>query len=148
MVAISAVCLSVLAFASSLVVFVQATGPREQCTQTYTVQQGDTCDSLGANTGANQTAILTMNPGISCDGSLPSNKPLCIKSWQPICTLNETATNTTCDGLASQWNITQQDFVSYNDNVNSNCTNLVAGQPYCVSIDGCYPGNTAAICQQ
>lgn len=148
MVAISAVFVSVLALASSLVVFVQANGPRIQCTESYTVPEGETCDSLGASVGADQTAILTMNPGISCEGTLPSNEPLCIRGWQPICTLNETATNTTCDGLASQWNITQPDFVNYNDNVNDNCTNLVVGQPYCVSIDGCYPGNTAAVCQQ
>lgn len=148
MVAISAIFVSVLALASSLAIFVQATGPRTQCTQTYTVPEGETCDTLGANVGANQTTIMAMNPGISCDGTLPSNKSLCIRSWQPTCTLNETATNTTCDDLASQWNITQPDFVNYNDNVNDNCTNLVVGQPYCVSIDGCYPGNTVAACQQ
>lgn len=31
-----------------------------------TIREGETCDSLGANIGANQTAILNMNPGISC----------------------------------------------------------------------------------
>ncbi len=124
-----------------------------------TTRQGETCDTLGAKLGANQTAILSMNPGISCkcpryypcfvlffssreltkrrtfsppisttgDGTLPA-KELCIKSWLPTCTLNATATDTTCDGLASKWNITQQAFVNYNDNVNNNCNDLVTGQ--------------------
>ncbi|KAI9430882.1 hypothetical protein H4582DRAFT_1151783 [Lactarius indigo] len=165
---------SLLALASSLAVVVQATGPRTQCTETYNVPEGETCDTLGALLGANQTAILSMNPGVSCksllcfvlfsrsrdlnwdvhlfpttgESTLPAGEVLCIKTWDPTCTLNATATDTTCDGLASKWNITQADFINYNDNVNSNCTDLVSGQPYCVSIDGCYPGNTDPICQQ
>lgn len=31
-----------------------------------TTREGETCDTLSANTGANQTAILDMNPGITC----------------------------------------------------------------------------------
>lgn len=63
------------------------------------------------------------------NATLPTDQPLCTKSYQPVCTLNETATSCDCDGLASKWNITQQDFVDYNDNVNDNCTDLVPGQP-------------------
>ncbi|KAH9048734.1 hypothetical protein EDB84DRAFT_1556739 [Lactarius hengduanensis] len=124
----TAVFVSVLALASSLAVVVQATGPRTLCTETFDVPEGETCDTLGALLGANQTAILTMNPGISCEGTLPAGEVLCIKTWQPTCTLNATATDTTCDGLASKWNITQVDFVNYNDDVNGNCTDLVSGQ--------------------
>lgn len=64
-------------------------------------------------------------------------------SYQPICTLNETATNTTCDGLASQWNISQADFINYNDNVNDNCTDLVVGQPVRIFLlwTGLYAGD-------
>ncbi|KAF8272635.1 hypothetical protein EI94DRAFT_1697326 [Lactarius quietus] len=127
MLAISTAVLFVLA--SSLAVFVQANGPRPQCTVTYTVPQDETCDSLSAKISADQSTILAMNSGISCDGTLPANQVLCVKSWQPTCTLNETATSTTCDGLASEWNITSSDFVDYNDNVNDDCTNLVVGQP-------------------
>ncbi|KAH8979898.1 hypothetical protein EDB92DRAFT_1902297 [Lactarius akahatsu] len=139
---------SVLVLASSLAVIVQATGPRTLCTETYNVPEGATCDNLGAILGANQSAILTMNPGISCEGTLPAGEVLCTKTWDPTCTLNATATDTTCDGLASKWNITQADFINYNDNVNGDCTDLVSGQPYCVSISGCYPGNPDPVCQQ
>jgi hypothetical protein len=31
-----------------------------------TTRQGETCDTLGEKLAANQTAILLMNPGISC----------------------------------------------------------------------------------
>ncbi|KAI9450778.1 hypothetical protein BJY52DRAFT_1227017 [Lactarius psammicola] len=131
MYAITALFVSVLALASSLAGVVQATGPRTRCTETYDVPEGETCDTLGAKLGANQTAILLMNPTITCGGTLPAEE-LCIKAWQPTCSLNTTATSTTCDGLASQWNITRETFISYNDNVNDDCTDLIAGQPVCV----------------
>lgn len=139
---------SVLALASSLAVVVQATGPRTRCIETYDMPQNETCDTLAAKLAANQTEILSMNPGINCNGTLPAGIVLCTRAYTPACTLNATATDTTCDGLASQWNITQATFVGYNDNVNLTCTDLVVGQPYCVSIDGCYPGNTDPICLQ
>jgi len=131
---------SVLALASSvssMAVVRQATGPRTQCTQTYNVPQGETCDALASKLGLSQTSIESLNTGITCNGAsaISANQELCIKGQTPTCASYATATDTTCDGLASQGNITPKEFVQYNENVNDDCTNLVVGQPYCVAID-------------
>ena len=39
-------------------------------------------------------------------------------------------TDTKYDGLASQYNITSNEFVEYYDNVNDGYNNLVSGSPY------------------
>ncbi|KAF8470939.1 hypothetical protein DFH94DRAFT_205359 [Russula ochroleuca] len=137
---------SALALCSTLTGLVLATGPRTQCSETYNAPQGATCTSIGEQLGLNPSTIQSMNPGVNCNDL--SAGALCLKQWTPVCTLNATATSQTCDGLAEKWDITQSDFVNYNDNVNDACSNLVIGQPYCVSIEGCYPGNEDPTCQQ
>ena len=77
------------------------------------------------------------------NSTLPANQVLCIKEQTPTCTLYVHATNTTCDMLASQCNITSKDFVQYNGNVNDECNNLVVGQP--VSVFPLWTRSTRAI---
>ncbi|KAH8989307.1 hypothetical protein EDB83DRAFT_2325597 [Lactarius deliciosus] len=84
--------------------------------------------------GLSQADILSFNSGISCDGPIPAGKVLCIKQPMqqsllaqkpaPACKTQATATDTTCDALATKFGLTRQKFVEYNDNVNSDCTNL------------------------
>ncbi|KAH9034071.1 hypothetical protein EDB85DRAFT_2274553 [Lactarius pseudohatsudake] len=118
-----------------------------QCTlaETYTVPQAEPCDTLVAKLGLSQADILSLNSGISCDGPIPAGKVLCIKQPKqesllaqkpaPACKTQATATDTSCNGLATKFGLTPQKFVEYNDNVNSDCTNLVPGQAYCVALD-------------
>ncbi|KAI0265705.1 hypothetical protein BC834DRAFT_970064 [Gloeopeniophorella convolvens] len=127
---------------------VRALGPRTQCVETYRISNGDTCSSIGSWSGVTPSQIESLNPGMNCNSVLKANTYICMGSYTPVCTLNETATDTLCDALAAQWEITVDDFVQYNDNVDNNCDNLVVGQPYCVSITGCFPGNTDAFCDQ
>ncbi|KAH8987243.1 hypothetical protein EDB92DRAFT_1948602 [Lactarius akahatsu] len=105
----------------------------------YTVPQAEPCDTLVAKLGLSQADILSLNSGLSCDGTIPAGKVLCIKQPKsdlaPACKTKATATATTCDDLASKFGLTPKKFVEYNDNVNSDCTNLVPGQAYCVALD-------------
>ncbi|KAH9003728.1 hypothetical protein EDB86DRAFT_3072858 [Lactarius hatsudake] len=109
------------------------------CTDTYTVPQAEPCDTLVAKLGLSQADILSLNSGLSCDGTIPAGKVLCIKQptsdLAPACKTKATATGTTCDDLASKFGLTPEKFAEYNDNVNSDCTNLVPGQSYCVALD-------------
>ncbi|KAH9985729.1 hypothetical protein BJV77DRAFT_951593 [Russula vinacea] len=132
---------SALALCSTLTGLVLANGPRTQCTVTYNAPQGANCSAIGLQAGVNQSSIQSINPDVDCG-------TLCLQQYTPTCTLNATATSQVCGALAEDWNITSSDFVEYNDNVNATCDNLVIGQPYCVSIDGCYPGNQTPFCQQ
>ncbi|KAH9038441.1 hypothetical protein EDB84DRAFT_1577403 [Lactarius hengduanensis] len=109
------------------------------CTNTYTVPQAEPCDTLVAKLGLSQADILSLNSGLSCDGTIPAGKVLCVK--QPTsdlaaaCKTKATATGKTCDDLASKFGLTPKKFAEYNDDVNSDCTNLVPGQSYCVALD-------------
>ncbi|KAH9038443.1 hypothetical protein EDB84DRAFT_1577405 [Lactarius hengduanensis] len=102
------------------------------CTNTYTVPQAEPCDTLVAKLGLSQADILSLNSGLSCDGTIPAGKVLCIKQPQsdlaPACKTKATATGKTCDDLASKFGLTPKKFAEYNDDVNSDCTNLVPGQ--------------------
>ncbi|KAI0292840.1 hypothetical protein B0F90DRAFT_222249 [Multifurca ochricompacta] len=128
---------------------VRATGPRVLCVERYRISQGDTCASIAPQLGLNQSDVESMNPGVNCSSSaLPSGKSLCTRAYTPVCTLNATATQTTCDELAATWEITVNSFVAFNDDVDDACDDLVVGNTYCVSTDGCYPGHTDPICDQ
>ncbi|KAH9992904.1 hypothetical protein BJV77DRAFT_1000571 [Russula vinacea] len=139
---------SALALCSTLTGLVLATGPRTQCSVKYTVQQGANCTSVGQDADVDPSTIQSMNPGINCNDL--SAGSLCLRQWTPVCAINATATSQTCDSLAEKWNITPSIFVNYNDNVNDACSNLVIGQPYCVSINACdYKYSTEnSTCQQ
>ncbi|KAH8989308.1 hypothetical protein EDB83DRAFT_2559650 [Lactarius deliciosus] len=149
---------SVLALVPSLAAAIPATNPTQQpqCTrmssssypfqssdkaisftlaETYTVPQAEPCDTLAVKLGLSQADILSFNSGISCDGPIPAGKSLLAQKPAPACKTQATATDTTCDALATKFGLTRQKFVEYNDNVNSDCTNLVPGQAYCVALD-------------
>ncbi|KAI0292382.1 hypothetical protein BC826DRAFT_438883 [Russula brevipes] len=140
--------ISALALCSTLTSLVLATGPRTQCTVKYLIPDSATCDSIEQEAEVNRTVLENMNPGIKCDGTLTPGDHVCTMQYTPNCTLNDTATSQTCDELAAKWNLTVTRFVEYNDDINDSCNDLVVGDPYCVSIDGCYPGNTDEVCQQ
>jgi len=137
----------VLVLFSTLTSFVLATGPRTLCVMTYDVAQGETCASIEQKNGVGQSLIESINPGVDCNNALTAGTSLCMKQYTPICTLNDTATSADCTPLTTKWNISASKFIQYNDNVN-NCTDITTGDCYCVSIDGCYPGNTDPLCEQ
>ncbi|KAH9177200.1 hypothetical protein EDB89DRAFT_1518148 [Lactarius sanguifluus] len=103
------------------------------------ILQAEPCDTLVAKLGMSQADILSLNSGLSCDGTIPAGKVLCIKQPKsdlaPACKTKATATGKTCDDLASKFGLTPKKFAEYNDDVNSDCTNLVPGQSYCVALD-------------
>ena len=70
-------------------------------------------------------------------GTLSTGASVCTKQYTPACTLNATATNQTCTGLAAKSNITTNAFVQYNDDVDDACGNLTVGQPVggCISAE-------------
>ncbi|KAH9034067.1 hypothetical protein EDB85DRAFT_2144557 [Lactarius pseudohatsudake] len=111
------------------------------CTNTYTVPQAEPCDTLVAKLGLSQADILSLNSGLSC--KLTARSPLgkyCASRSQstdlaPACKTKATATGKTCDDLASKFGLTPKKFAEYNDDVNSDCTNLVPGHTAWLSID-------------
>ncbi|KAF8263188.1 hypothetical protein EI94DRAFT_1704188 [Lactarius quietus] len=135
MLAIStATLLSVLALASSLTGAVQASGPRPVCTETYDITSGATCDSIAGQVSLTTAELQSLNPTTDCSSPLTVGGRLCIQVNTPACTNYATATDTSCDGLAAQYGLSATQFVAYNDDVNNDCSNLVVGQNYCVTV--------------
>ncbi|KAI0037127.1 hypothetical protein K488DRAFT_81353 [Vararia minispora EC-137] len=124
---------------------VYADGPRTQCVETYRPTATDTCSSISAWSTVPVSTIQSMNPGMSCSAPMGAST-VCLRKFLPTCTLNATAHETTCNDLATYFNLTQSQFVQLNDNVDNACDNLVIGAPYCVSIADCFPGNTNPLC--
>ncbi|KAF8263193.1 hypothetical protein EI94DRAFT_1807629 [Lactarius quietus] len=125
--------LSVLALASPLSDVVRASGPQPQCAETLDTTNATTCNFVASQFNLTTDQILSMNPGLNCNGTLPAGS-ICLKMFTPPCTKNATATSTSCDELAAQNSLTTTQFVAYNDDVNADCTNLVVGQSYCVAV--------------
>ncbi|KAH9038440.1 hypothetical protein EDB84DRAFT_1437213 [Lactarius hengduanensis] len=50
------------------------------CTNTYTVLQAEPCDTLVAKLDLRKADILSLNSGLSCDGTIPAGKVLCIEA--------------------------------------------------------------------
>ncbi|KAF7977816.1 hypothetical protein HWV62_2539 [Athelia sp. TMB] len=110
---------------------------------------GDTCASIGAWTGLTASQIEALNPGVNCSVSLAPlvDHLFCLESITPVCTRWVTTLPTdTCASVAAEWEISQDDFTDYNDNLDSNCDNFVPGQQYCVSDIECFLGNDDPYC--
>ena len=67
--------------------------------------------------------LLPSNPTTG-DRALPAGT-LCTAMKKPRCAHWEQASDTMCTTLENQRSIPWQQFFSYNDDVNNNCTNLV-----------------------
>ncbi|VDC03804.1 unnamed protein product [Peniophora sp. CBMAI 1063] len=124
-----------------------AAGPRPECTyQVNNIKSTDTCASVSAWSTVSVQTIEKLNPGIKCDTPGMGVSSLCLQEITLPCTLNATAWESKCNDLASEYQLSVDQFVQLNNNVNDACSNLVAGEPYCVSTAECYPGNHIPYC--
>ncbi|KAI0051547.1 carbohydrate-binding module family 50 protein [Auriscalpium vulgare] len=124
---------------------VNADGPRPTCYETYKISTGDSCSTIYSWSEITPSQIQSLNPGIQCN-SLTPGQFICLASYTPTCTLNVTATDTSCVPIATFYNLTTAGFYQLNDNVDSACDNLLIGSPYCVSTADCYYGNPDPWC--
>ncbi|CAO3671019.1 unnamed protein product [Umbelopsis vinacea] len=73
---------------STLAVSVYASGPAAGCLQTYTVKDGDGCETVAASFGLTPDAFYAMNPGLHhagthlCD-NFDTGKPYCVCMKKP-----------------------------------------------------------------
>lgn len=104
------------------------------CTSTYTVQEGDTCESVSEDHGVGTFYLLQANnlqaycadfPGVGAD--------LCIPD---ACELYTVDANDTCYGIAQLYNGTfsVRQLISWNPNINEACGNIyeLEGSRICV----------------
>ncbi|KZV67099.1 hypothetical protein PENSPDRAFT_654366 [Peniophora sp. CONT] len=124
-----------------------AAGPRPECTyEVNTIKPTDTCSTISAWSEVSVSTIESLNPGIECNTPGMGVSSVCLQQILLPCTLNATAWESTCNDLAGEYQLSTDQFVQLNDNVNAACSNLIAGEPYCVSTAECYPGNHVPYC--
>jgi len=124
---------------SSVVTSVLATS--QTCTRTYTVQQGDICDSISAAQHASTYQLAVLNPKINAECSnLVPGQPLCLGSAGEDCTDTYVVEpNDTCDKVATAHKIDTAILYSNNPQLNKKCDNMYIGEVLCVAGTGVAP---------
>ncbi|RFU27962.1 hypothetical protein B7463_g8377, partial [Scytalidium lignicola] len=105
----------------------------------YTTKEGDTCDSVALGNGVSAATMFYINLNIlNCSAIVPGTS-LCL----PLTCINlyTVKLNDTCTSIAVDAGIKTRDVLSYNSQLNWNCTNLQSTNPYwgstlCVSNPG------------
>ncbi|KAI1754021.1 hypothetical protein F4782DRAFT_528948 [Xylaria castorea] len=125
------------------------------CTATYTVQSGDTCNVIRDRFGDvyTLTDFYSWNPEVDsfCSNLFPG-EVVCIRAGNPSgappscpvpvkpgvisncdsCYL--VADGDSCSGIETSKNITLAEFLAWNPDLNSGCSNLEIGYHYCVGV--------------
>lgn len=101
-----------------------------QCTRFYTVQPGDSCESITINLRVSLLTLVRLNPTINCAVLTPGSR-LCYFVQvnvvpSPLCT-NFYITNVrdTCEILGIVFELPRQTLLNINQNLD--CSNLVVG---------------------
>ncbi|KAH7925017.1 hypothetical protein BV22DRAFT_1129366 [Leucogyrophana mollusca] len=128
------------------------------CTAYYTVVSGDTCDLVEAKNGITAAQFLAWNPEINADcTNLELGEAYCVAASAATTTTTSsvsaatpsnvapgtvtascTAYHTvvsgdTCYLIEGEYGITDAQFLAWNPEINSGCTNLIIGEAYCVA---------------
>ncbi|KAL0948339.1 hypothetical protein HGRIS_010925 [Hohenbuehelia grisea] len=116
------------------------------CTRFTTVQDGETCNSIGARTGTSLYWIHQLNPTLdpACS-NLISGSAVCVNSEIVNCNsiYQVKGTEGGCTGIANTLQIPLQTLLDLNPNVFANCTNLQIDEVLCTSPRTSTPPNTA-----
>ncbi|GJJ07065.1 hypothetical protein Clacol_001264 [Clathrus columnatus] len=119
------------------------------CTEFHTVSGGETCNIVEAEFGITDAAFRALNPEINSGCSnLIAGLAYCVQATAaptvPPNVANGTIINgctqfftiptgATCAGIESTFGISDALFHALNPEINSLCTNLIAGDAYCVA---------------
>jgi len=105
------------------------------CTRTYTVREGDICDSISAANNVSTYQLAVENPGINlnCTNLLPGQS-LCLGTSGEDCTTTYVVKpNDDCDVVSSAYNINSTVLSLNNPQLNGGCSNLYVGEVLCVA---------------
>lgn len=106
---------------------------------TYTTQPGDTCDSIALAHSVSAATMFYINANILNCSSILTGTTLCLP--QSCASVYTVQANDTCSSIAANNGLLTQDVLSFNSQLNWNCTNLEDPNPYwgstlCVSTPG------------
>ncbi|EAU87171.1 hypothetical protein CC1G_05860 [Coprinopsis cinerea okayama7 len=125
---------SAVAFAS-LALFVQAASAA-QCTRTYTIKEGDYCDSISAAQGVSTYQLAVLNAGKinpRCDNLVPGDE-LCLGTDEVDC--RETTVviaGNTCSAIWDENTLDSEIFYLNNPQVSRDCRNIYIDEVLCIA---------------
>jgi LysM repeat protein len=125
------------------------------CAQYYTVQSGDGCSSIAAAFGLTSNQFSDLNPGLKTDcTNLILGEAYCVFPTYPVSDIdtgtgippnvaNGTITNgcseyytvvsgDSCGPIETKFNLTSTQFLTYNPEIATDCSDLRLGLAYCV----------------
>ncbi|KAF9002293.1 hypothetical protein BDQ17DRAFT_1425955 [Cyathus striatus] len=123
--------LATFAFASVFLATAHA-----QCTRTYTVVTGDTCDLISEKEGVSSFQLTSVNSATinSECSNLFVGEVLCLATQEEDCTdVAVVQSGESCLEIADNSGISVTWLIENNPNVNTDCTNLRPGEVLCVA---------------
>jgi len=115
-----------------------------RCSRSYTVQQGDTCDTISAAKNVSTYQLAHVNNGTidaKCD-NLKAKETLCLGTKGQDCkTTYVVQTGDTCDAIINKTRITKCTLLANNPNLKPDCSFIYSGEVLCVAGYDVYPNN-------
>nr|VWO96649.1 LysM domain-containing protein [Ganoderma boninense] len=112
-----------------------ATAFAASCTRTYTVKEGDWCDTISAANNVSTYQLAAVNPSVDdlCD-NLEVGQNLCLGTEDEDCTNTHVVeANDTCDDLYNTYGLNATILYNNNPQLNSACDNMYIGEVICVA---------------
>ncbi|KAH9846902.1 hypothetical protein C2E23DRAFT_863722 [Lenzites betulinus] len=113
---------------------VAAFAQEPNCARNTTVQLGDTCNSIAAETNTPTFQLLTVNADkidAACD-NLDVGEALCLGIIGHDCDVTHVVVSgDTCEKIATEAGTTFDIILANNPNVNSDCSNIGIGEVLC-----------------
>ncbi|KAL4068836.1 carbohydrate-binding module family 50 protein [Scleroderma yunnanense] len=124
------------AVATLAVLFAANIAAAQTCSRSYTVQPGDTCDSISAANNASTYQLAVANwPSINDDcTNLQPNSTICLGDVGEDCqTTYVVKQGDTCDDISAAAAINETILVLNNPQIDAGCSNLYVGEVLCVA---------------
>ncbi|KIJ64104.1 carbohydrate-binding module family 50 protein [Hydnomerulius pinastri MD-312] len=116
--------------------FVAQLASAQTCTRTYTIQEGDICDSISAaqNVSTYQLAVVNINTIDAECNNLSPGASLCL-GWQgeDCSTTYVVKKDDTCDDISGTWGVNNTILYMNNPQINEDCSNIYVGEVLCTS---------------
>lgn len=115
--------------------FVAQTVFAADCARTYTVVEGDICDSISAKNSVSTYQLAVVNPQINSDCSnLTPGESLCLGLTGQDCTTTYVIQpNDDCDLVSNAHGLNTTTLMTSNPQIDAECSNLYIGEVLCVA---------------
>ncbi|KAF7354410.1 hypothetical protein MVEN_01130000 [Mycena venus] len=136
---------------SNLALASYCVGTTGGCQQVYTVVSGDSCGTIESKMGVSDATLKALNPWIDVNCAIQVGQAICVKnsnvvssgppsnlspgSWSNCTTYYNVQSGDNCNVIETKFKISFSDFLRWNPEVTTTCSNLILAS-YCVGVAG------------